>query len=121
MNEAAVGYTGLTPMLHVAEMARSIAFYESLGFEVTDTAGDPPVWAHLRAGAATIMLTLADKAMDPEEQGVITWLYVDDAGAAHATLTERAAPVGELGSGPNGKPQFVVREPDGYTVVIRER
>jgi catechol 2,3-dioxygenase-like lactoylglutathione lyase family enzyme len=46
-----------TPMPHVADMARSIRFYELLGLELVDTQGEPPGWARLHCEGAAIMLS----------------------------------------------------------------
>ena len=48
----------LTPLLNVADVAQSVAFYRDLGFEVTARSEDAGglVWVSLAAGGARLML-----------------------------------------------------------------
>jgi hypothetical protein len=64
----------LTPYAHVADLDRSIAFYELLGLSVRNThhADGRLVWAFLTGAAddpnasrARLMLALADEPVDP--------------------------------------------------------
>lgn len=52
-----------TPLLHVGDVLRSIAFYESLGFELIDDdscPGSPPGWARMHCQGGAIMFLGAE-------------------------------------------------------------
>lgn len=53
----------LTPVLHVADVFRSIHFYQLLGLELTDYEDDDatcPVWARMHSEGGDVMFLLAE-------------------------------------------------------------
>ena len=109
-------------MAPVADVRRSIAFYEQLGFELGNSVGEeggPLQWAYIRAGGAHLMLTRADSPVPPEQQTMMIYLYADDVVAYHRELEEKGLDVGplvkrfymELG-------EFELRDPDGYHLLV---
>jgi predicted enzyme related to lactoylglutathione lyase len=113
----------LTPMVHVADLGRSIAFYEGLGFQVENSFTPPdapgPTWAWLEHGSARLMLTKATAPVVPEQQAVLFYLYYEDAVATHAELGAAGVAVGELSYPfycPRG--EFRVTDPDGYCLML---
>src|SRR5262245_60773794 len=79
--------SGLVPMIHVADMERSIEFYRLLGFEVGNKV--PPTgpmhWAWLYSPAAAdwkrgpnFMLVRSPCPIDAHEQEVLFYLYAAD-------------------------------------------
>lgn len=113
----------LVPMVHVADVSRSIEFYMKLGFEVGNTFVPPgteaPVWAWLERNQAQIMLTCADEAVVPEQQAVLFYLYFDDVAETKARL-EAAGIAGGAMEYPFYAPkgQFRVTDPDGYVLML---
>ncbi|MCI4566536.1 VOC family protein [Lysobacter sp. CFH 32150] len=116
-------------MLHVASVARSVAFYAQLGLEVSNThyepgggidRGDDPVWAWLQSRhGASLMLARADAPVDPAAQAVLFYLYCDDVAAMHAALVAVRAPVGPIAYPfycPRG--EFRLTDPDGYVCMV---
>lgn len=115
-------YAGLVPMLPVSDVARSIAFYEQLGFTVGDTHGDDdvaPDWAWLHCGQAHLMLNHAAHPLEVTHRSVSFWIYTKDVVAAHAALAARGLDVGEIDH-PfyNAGGEFHVHDPDGYALFI---
>ncbi len=113
----------LTPMVHVADLERSISFYERLGFRVENTFTPPdapgPTWAWLELGSARLMLAKASEPVIPEQQAVLFYLYYDDVVATHAELRAAGVAVGELSYPfycPRG--EFPVTDPDGYCLML---
>ncbi len=112
----------LVPLLRVADLRRSIGFYESLGFTLRSVEGEPdPFWANLCASgdtaAAELMLSLESGPIQPS--GVVLYYYVTDvrglrerliAGGMHASMLTFPgyAKAGE----------FTVTDPDGHVVLI---
>jgi catechol 2,3-dioxygenase-like lactoylglutathione lyase family enzyme len=116
-------YTGLVPMLPVTDVARTIAFYEQLGFAIghthTPESESEPVWAWLYHGRAHVMINRADRPVQGTHHSAALWLYCGDVKAAHAALASRGLDVGEIDYPPyNAGGEFHVHDPDGYAVFI---
>jgi Glyoxalase/Bleomycin resistance protein/Dioxygenase superfamily len=113
----------LVPMVHVESVARSIEFYALLGFEVgnTFTPKDQgaPSWAWLRAGRAHLMVTRASHPVDPAQQAVLFYLYVEDVAAFRAELQKAGVEVDAIQYpfyAPKG--EFRLSDPDGYALFV---
>ena len=113
----------LVPMVFVAEVERSIAFYKHLGFEVGNTftqeGATKTTWAWLACGNAQLMLAVADEEIVPKQQRVLFYLYTDDVAAAQASLAEAGLNPGRISTpfyAPRG--EFELKDPDGYTLMI---
>jgi hypothetical protein len=115
--------TGLIPFVHVRDIEASIAFYELLGLEVTDTHGPngPLVWAALESGDARIMLASADAPIDPGEQAILFYLYADDLHGLQQHLRAHGAKAGAIRDGtPGPKQEMRLRDPDGYCLMVAQ-
>jgi Glyoxalase/Bleomycin resistance protein/Dioxygenase superfamily len=120
---AAERVTGLIPFVQVADVGRSIAFYELLGFEVTDT------YVHegkldfvaLESGSARTMLVRAAGQIDPRQQTVRFYLYAEDLDALRGHLNENDINPGPIVDGsPGPQREMTVRDPDGYCLMVAE-
>jgi catechol 2,3-dioxygenase-like lactoylglutathione lyase family enzyme len=115
----------LIPMVHVADVRRSIAFYARLGFVEGDNTYTPdgetePTWTHLETADARLMLVRANAPVDPERQAVIFYMYSDDVAAYRDALKRKGVAVGEMEFpfwAPGG--EFRVTDPDGYALMVR--
>jgi hypothetical protein len=60
----------LTPMLHVADIRRSINFYQLLGLNLMDYEGDPacPGWARTHSEEGDLMFRLAETPVEASKQ-----------------------------------------------------
>jgi catechol 2,3-dioxygenase-like lactoylglutathione lyase family enzyme len=114
-----------TPMLHVAEVERSIRFYRLLGFELVDVEGEarrPLGWARMATADGSAVMFLcgeAGHAVKPDLQGIMLVLYTADLPA----LREQLIAAGEKPSEIQRPPwmpsgHVVLRDPDGYGVGI---
>ena len=113
----------LVPMAFVADVERSIAFYNHLGFEVEDTfAADgatKPTWAWLQSGDASLMLATASHPVVAEQQRVLFYVYTDDVASARDSLIAAGLNPGTIATpfyAPRG--EFKLVDPDGYTVMV---
>lgn len=113
----------LVPMMYVADVERSIAFYKHLGFEVgnTFTPEDEtkPSWAWLQSGDAQLMLAAAADAIIASKQQVMFYVYTDDVPTARASLVEAGIYAGTIMTpfyAPRGEFQLV--DPDGYVIMV---
>jgi catechol 2,3-dioxygenase-like lactoylglutathione lyase family enzyme len=111
----------LTPMLHVADVRRSIAFYRLLGLELTDYEGDPSClgWARMHGEGGDLMFLVAETPIDPSKQAFFLYLYTDELPALREHLLANGVKV----SGINRPPympsgEISVPDPDGYGVFV---
>jgi predicted enzyme related to lactoylglutathione lyase len=115
--------TGVSPVLLVRDLERSVAFYRDLlGFE-GEPHGEPPNFAVVKRDDAILLLALADD--DPRL--VPNWhivhnmwnayIRVQDVDALYAEIQERGCPIDySLYDAPHGFREFGVTDPDGYDV-----
>jgi len=111
-------------LLHVADVERSVKFYQKLGFEL----GNEPLkndqgtqffaWLH-HGQAAQIMVTSARRPLNTGAQDMMFYLYVDDLKAYREAVGTRGVAVGEITYpfwSPNG--EFRIDDPDGWTWMV---
>lgn len=126
----------LVPFAHVAEVEKSIRFYELLGFSARDRLSDGhgPYWAWLRAGDAELMLARASGPIPHDQQAILFYMYCDDPHALRAhVLAQGVSDGGAAGSShsppmpgvfeptyPSWMPRGEVRliDPDGYVIMV---
>jgi predicted enzyme related to lactoylglutathione lyase len=122
--EQALGMKAAVPLLHVADVERSVQFYQKLGFEL----GKQPLkneqgvasfaWLH-RGQTAQIMVTLTGRPLNPGAQDVMFYLYVDDLNAYREAVIACGVQVGEM-KYPfwNRNGEFRIDDPDGWTWMV---
>lgn len=123
----AIDVRGLSPLLEVFDMPRSLAFYrDKLGFRVTGDSGqgDESGWVMLELGDATIMLNTAyddiERPDEPDPTRVAahrdTCIYFGcpdvDAAYEHMKANGIEAPPPQIA--PYGMKQLYVTDPDNY-------
>jgi catechol 2,3-dioxygenase-like lactoylglutathione lyase family enzyme len=109
--------TRLVPMLPVSQLARSIAFYEMLGFAVQDR-WDVQGWAMLRSGAGELMLDQSINHPPDAMRTSVLYLYPDDIAAYHREVRERGLAVPDLEITFYGMTEFRLADPDGNRLWI---
>jgi len=127
--DAIAPITGLVPMIQVADVERSAAFYRVLGFEIgnrvprTGTAH----WAWLYAPKAAdwkrgpnLMVVRSECAITPQEQ-VLFYFYATDLKSLRGELIAAGIKVGEV-SYPEYLPEgeFETYDPDGYRLMVAQ-
>ena len=115
--------SALIPFVHVADISRSVAYYELLGFAVVDTYrhNDELVWAALASADARIMLARADAPISLEEQGVLFYLYSADLAALRDYLVANGVDAGPIRDGtPGPKQEMRLSDPDGYCLMVAQ-
>ena len=113
----------LVPFVHVEDVARSIAFYQQLGFVPASVYRyrERPVWAALRSGAAELMVTVDGDPVDPAGQGVLFYLYAPDLAALRDQLLAHGVDAGEIVDGsPGPRQELKVTDPDGYVLMVAQ-
>jgi catechol 2,3-dioxygenase-like lactoylglutathione lyase family enzyme len=113
----------LIPFVHVTDVRASIAFYEKLGFAVSDTYhhGDRLDWAALESDRAQLMLTAAGAPIDPRQQAVLFYLYSDDLAGLRERLVGDGLAVGPIRDGtPGPREEMRLSDPDGHCLMIAQ-
>lgn len=109
-----------TPMLRVAEIERSIPFYELLGFDLIDTDRCEPIgWARMHCQGGALMLLRSDEPVNREAQAVMFYMYTPDLPAYREQLAGKSVevtPIQYPDHGPSGEAYLV--DPDGYQLGI---
>lgn len=111
-----------TPLLHVAEIERSIGFYELLGFSTVDTDRCSPLgWARLHGegGALMFLRVEGDEKPDSAAQGVLFYLYTPDLAGLREQLLAAGVKVPAIKHPaymPSG--EIMLRDPDGYVIFV---
>jgi uncharacterized glyoxalase superfamily protein PhnB len=116
MPEPAFQVTGLAAVLHVSDMATSLAYYrDKLGFAVQFTWEDPPRYVCLCLGDAAVHLN----AYAPPAAPSIVCIFCKGVDALHADLAARGANiVRPVATEPYGMCEFLVHDPDGHRLVF---
>jgi catechol 2,3-dioxygenase-like lactoylglutathione lyase family enzyme len=118
------GYS--TPLLHVADIARSLRFYELLGFETIDTEGDPSClgWARMHCEGGALMFLAAEEDHGARDSGhgpdrILFYLYTPDLPGLREHLVAQGVEVSPIKypdymrSG-----EVMLKDPDGYVVLV---
>jgi catechol 2,3-dioxygenase-like lactoylglutathione lyase family enzyme len=113
-----VGYS--TPMLHVAEIERSIRFYELLGFVTVDTDRCTPLgWARMHCDGGAVMFLRAEEPLDPVRVTTMLYMYTPDLAALREQLLAAGIKVPAInypGYMPGG--EIFMPDPDGYSIIV---
>jgi catechol 2,3-dioxygenase-like lactoylglutathione lyase family enzyme len=115
------------PFILVTDVARSIPFYEALGFELVHTyePGSRLEFAELESTAsAKVMLArverLPEVGLEHPSRGFL-YLYVRSLDALRERLIERGFEAGEIEDGsPGPRHELCVRDPDGHGHMVAE-
>jgi catechol 2,3-dioxygenase-like lactoylglutathione lyase family enzyme len=128
----------MTPLLNVAEINRSLAFYQRLGFVVVartlSDIDDEIIWAMLcsEGGSADqeapspVRLMLAahggvsheERRMRPPFSGMVLYLECDDLTSLFEDLQAEGFKPEPVETLSDGARQFFVRDPDGYEIAL---
>lgn len=105
-------------MLHVADIARSLRFYELLGFETIDTEGEPPGWARMHCEGGALMFLAAEPG-HPAPPALMLVMYAPDLAGLREHLLANGVKVSAIKYPPympSGEINF--RDPDGNFLSI---
>ena len=113
---------GLIPMVHVANVQRSVDFYRLLGLEVRGSLRNPSgelQWVDLASDRAEVMFTRASEPVIADQQAVLFYLYSPQLVQLREHLLSHGVTVSEI-TYPNYMPKGEIRveDPDGYVLLI---
>jgi len=102
----------ITPMLPVADIAKSVDFYAKLGF-VVERQNDEWGWAKIRSGECELML---DRSTNPHfvaPRPTVIYLYPDDVVTHHDAARKNGLDVPDLDVTFYGMTEYRIDDPDG--------
>ena len=122
--------TGLVPMIRVADVERSTAFYRLLGFEIGNKVppSGPPHWAWLYTPKVAnwkvgpnLMLVRGKLEVKPDSELVLFYLYARNFVELRNCLVAEGVKVSEI-SYPEYLPEgeFRTEDPDGYCLMVAQ-
>lgn len=116
---AKAGYS--TPLLRVAEIEKSIAFYKLIGITTIDTDGCKPLgWARLHCeDGSAVMFWRTQPAVDSSAQAFMLYLYTPNLHALREHLLANDVKVSSIhypGYMPSG--EINLTDPDGFQLKI---
>lgn len=112
------GYS--TPVFHVAEIERSLRFYELLGFVTIDTDRAKPLgWARVHCEGGALMFLRAEEPMDNSPRGVPLYMYTPDLIALREQLLAAGVKVPPIDHPEYARAgEICVSDPDGYLILV---
>jgi predicted enzyme related to lactoylglutathione lyase len=116
--------TGISPVLLVTDLGRSVGYFsEQLGF-ACELHGDPPNFATATRDGETILLSLAASHTVVPNWRIVekmwdVYIRVDDVDALYAEVQERGAAIDyTIYNAPHGFREFGVQDPDGHDIAF---
>lgn len=110
----------ITPLLHVADIERSMRYYEILGFETVNTdRSEHPRWARMQCEGGALMLAYDESIAVSPNQSVIFYMYTADLPTFREHLLSkevRVSPIRYPEYMPSG--EIAMKDPDGYVVLV---
>ena len=113
------GIRELAPLLFVQDIARSVAFYQQLGFKLAGT-WEPDgklAWCRLERTGSAVMLQQAEEEDGPAEgrgRGVGLFFTCDDVDALHGEFVSADVKIAPPQVAFYGMKQIFLKDPDGY-------
>jgi uncharacterized glyoxalase superfamily protein PhnB len=113
----------VTPMIHVADVRATVAWYASIGFRVLGTGddGSEMVWAEVAFGSGRVMFNAGGGPGSPRRREVDLYVHVEGIDALHRTLVGRGVEVIEA---PHdtfyGMHEVIVRDVNGFWITFGE-
>lgn len=117
--------TGISPVLLVSDIDRTVAYYrDRLGFRC-EVYGEPPSFIVANRDEATILLALCDEPAKIVPNWRIVdkvwnaYIRVDDADSVYGEVQERGAGIDyTIYDAPHGFREFGVQDPDGHDIAF---
>lgn len=113
------GYS--TPLLHVADIAKSLQFYSLLGFETVDIEGESGRlnWARMHCEGGALMFLAAEEPVPPHRQSLLLYMYTPDLTGLREHLVANgvgAPPIKHPPYMPSG--EISISDPDGNVILV---
>jgi uncharacterized glyoxalase superfamily protein PhnB len=107
-------------MIHVPDVRKTAAWYETIGFTVAGTHADDGEmsWARLSFGTTDIMLNEGGRPSDAFRREVDLYVHTDDVDALRARLGDRVEIVEDLHDTFYGMREFIIRDVNRFWITF---
>ena len=112
------------PMLNVQDVAKTVLWYQRLGFQVVATNEQPGCemdWAFLVFDGVELMLNAGGHSHHGHRRDVVIWLYTDNIDALHTQLKERVHITDKPADASYGVREFGIEDPNGFELMFAQR
>jgi uncharacterized glyoxalase superfamily protein PhnB len=112
----------VVPMIHVADVRATVAWYQELGFDVNGTHDDDGEmsWALLSFGATELMFSEGGRPSTAERREVDLYIHVDDVDGVYAQLQGRVEVVVDLYDAFYGMREFIIRDINRFWITFAQ-
>ena len=113
----------VTPMIHVPDVRATAAWYETLGFTLTDTYEDDGEmsWARLSFGSGAFMLNAGGRITAADRREVDLYVETDNVSALYASIKDRRVKVVmPIETKFYGMREFIIRDINGFWITFGE-
>ena len=112
----------VAPMIHVPDVAATVAWYEALGFELIDAndEGGEVDWAMVAWGEDAVMFNSGGRPANGDRREVDLYVTVENVDSLHQRLKDHVEVVQEPNDTFYGMREFTVRDPNGFWVTFGE-
>lgn len=109
-----------TPTLFVAEIERSIRWYQLLGFRLIDDDGCQPIgWARMHCEGGMVMFLRAERPIDPEAQRIALYMYSPELAKLREHLVQSGVEASEIHYPEYMKGgEMTLRDPDRFYIFV---
>ncbi|HEX8623861.1 MAG TPA: VOC family protein [Allosphingosinicella sp.] len=109
----------VVPMLHVPDLPRTIAFYESIGFRREETYEDECeiTFAIVRFGGSIVMLNGGGHEAERDRRDVDLYVYTDP-DELYLRLKDKVEIVADLNDTFYGNREFAIRDINGFWITF---
>jgi len=114
----------IAPMIHVPDVKATAEWYASIGFEIRDVGrecddGDV-IWALLRLGESTVMLSAGGKASDAHRREFDLYIYAEEIDRRYEELKSRVDIIEEPHDTFYGMREFLLRDCNRFWITFAE-
>lgn len=112
----------ITPMIHVPDVRRTVAWYESIGFRAVSTGDDDgeTVWAEVALGEGRVMFSAGGTLSTRERRDVDLYVHTQGVDELHRRLRERVRVVEPPHDTFYGMRELIIRDLNGFWITFGE-
>jgi uncharacterized glyoxalase superfamily protein PhnB len=113
----------IVPMLHVPDVKATVAWYQSLGFDLRSThelPSCPMDWASLTFGTSEVMFSAGGKAASAPRRDVDLYVHTDDLDECFQSIAQKAEIVEGLHQTEYGMREFIIKDLNGFWLTFGE-
>ena len=112
----------VVPMIRVADVCATVAWYQSIGFTLQRTFEDDGEinWALLSFGETEVMFNAGGRPNTADGRDLDLYVHVENLDAWYRRLKDRVDIEADPYEAFHGMREFIFRDPNGYSVIFGE-